>query len=369
MSTTNEVKNSTNRTVYLDLLRITATLGVLIIHTAAQKWHDISVNSLNWEILNFYHSFPRWGVPLFVMISGVFHLRPAKEGTSFQEEMKVIYKKVFRIVSALVFWGVFCNLVDLSIRFFVIHEPVTLIDIVKTPAFVIFWRGYYHLWFLYVLIGLYLLTPIFRIFVNNCKKEHIEYFLLLFFIVETLALVNNIFNCFPIFKGQTIYFTIIEMTGGMGYYVAGYYFANYKLTNKTKNGIYIIAVLFSLFTIIGSSILSIYNKEPKEELLNYLLPNSMVVAFAIFLLFQQIFNGKEFSESKKKFISKLSKDTFGIYLIHAVILKVLFDAIGINMFMISPIFSVLIIAIAVMFISEIGTILISKIPVLSKYII
>jgi surface polysaccharide O-acyltransferase-like enzyme len=358
-----------NRYIFIDLLRIAATFGVIVLHTAASKWYDTPVNSFNWQIMNIYDSLVRWTVPIFVMISGVFHLRPNKAGMSFNDEIKIILKKIVRIICAIIFWGILYNVFNMAGKYFFKNEPITLYSIIKIPGGIILGPPYYHLWFLYMLIGLYLLTPIFRCFVNNCKREHIKYYLVLFFVVGTcFPFINNVLNNFSAFKGKIIYFPVAELTGYIGYYIAGYYFANYEIKNKYKIGIYIFAVLSLLFTIIGTAIISIYKKEPIGELYGYLLPHTMFVAYGVFLFFKDMFEKIKFSDKKIKIISKLSQDTFGMYLIHALVLQI-FGTIGLNTLIINPIISIPIIAIMVMIISEIGTMIINKIPKINKYII
>jgi surface polysaccharide O-acyltransferase-like enzyme len=356
-----------NRNIYIDLLRIAATLGVIMLHTSASKWYDTPVNTFNWQIMNMYDSLVRWTVPIFVMISGVFHLH--KNDTGFKDEMGIIYKKVIRIICAIVFWGVLYNGLNLAGKYFIKHEPITLYNIIKIPGIIILGPAYYHLWFLYMLIGLYLLTPVLRCFMNNSKREHIEYILILFFIVGTcIPFTNGILNNFSIFNGKGIYFPVEELTGYIGYYFAGYYFANYELKEGIKASIYILAVLSLLFTIIGTAVISIYREEPTGSLYGYLLPHSMIASYGVFLFFRETFGKIRFSERKIRIISKISKDTFGIYLIHALILQV-FGTIGLNTLIINPIISIPIISIIVIILSEIGTIIINKIPILNKYII
>jgi surface polysaccharide O-acyltransferase-like enzyme len=87
-----------DRNVYIDLLRIAATFGVIIIHTASSKWYDTPVDTFNWQIMNFYHTAIRWPVPIFVMISGMFLLQPVNENIEFKSEIKKIGGKVLRLV-------------------------------------------------------------------------------------------------------------------------------------------------------------------------------------------------------------------------------------------------------------------------------
>jgi surface polysaccharide O-acyltransferase-like enzyme len=350
-------------------LRIAATFGVIILHVAASKWYDTSVRSLSWQTMNFYDSLVRWTVPIFVMISGVFHLRPIKTDTTFKEEMKVICKKILRICCAIIFWSIAYNFINMLGKYIINKEPFTVFSIMKIFGIIVLGPAWYHLWFLYMLIGLYLLTPIFRCFIKSCKREHIEYFLLLFFVVGTcIPFINSSLNKLSIFKARIIYLPVAELSGYIGYYIAGYYFANYKIETKIKRCIYIFAILSVLFTIIGTSFMSIYKNEPVEGLYGYLLPNTMFVAYGVFIFFQEIFDKKIFSWRMEKIILRISKDTFGIYLIHALIIQI-FGIIGLNTLIITPIVSIPIISVIVMIISEIGTIIVNKIPIIKGYII
>jgi surface polysaccharide O-acyltransferase-like enzyme len=319
--------------------------------------------------MNIYDSSTRWGVPIFVMISGCFHLRPNENGTTFKEEIKVIYKKVFRIICAIIFWGIFYNSINMVGKYFIRNETITIFDMIKIPGMIALGPAWYHLWFLYMLMGLYLLTPIFRCFINHTEKEGVEYILILYFIIGTcFPLINIILNKLPIFMGRTIYFPVVELSGYIGYYIAGYYFANNKLKDKIKTRIYFLAVLSTLITIIGTSFMSIYKNEPTAELYGYLLPNTMFVAYALFIFFNEKFRRIEFSRKTEKIISRISKDTFGIYLIHALVIE-MFGIIGLNTLIITPILSIPIISIMVLIISEIGTIILNKIPVINKYVV
>jgi surface polysaccharide O-acyltransferase-like enzyme len=368
-TTNNQFQLQKNRSIYVDLLRIAATFGVIILHVSASKWYDTPVKSFNWQIMNFYDGLVRWTVPIFVMISGVFHLRSNRKESLLMEEIKTICKKSLRIICAVIFWGFVYNGINMLGKYFIKNESFTLFDIIKIPGAIVLGPAWYHLWFLYMLIGLYLLTPIVRCFINNCKREHMEYFLVLFFIIGTcIPFINIMLNQFLIFKGKTIYFSVVELSGYIGYYIAGYYFANYKIGNKTKISIYILAILSILFTIIGTSIMSIYKNEPMGDLYGYLLPNTMFIAFGLFIFFQENFHRRIFSQRLEKIIIKISKDTFGIYLIHALVIQI-FGVIGLNTLIINPIISIPVISIMVMIISEMGTIIINKIPILNKYIV
>lgn len=76
-----------NRIEYLDLLRILASIAVVIIHICSSKWYAINSNTNEWSILNIYDSLSRWAVPVFVMISGAIFL-------SSDYSIEKLYKKI-----------------------------------------------------------------------------------------------------------------------------------------------------------------------------------------------------------------------------------------------------------------------------------
>jgi len=167
----------------------------------------------------------------------------------------------------------------------------------------------------------------------------------------------------PILGGKKIYFPVSELTGYVGYYIAGYYFAHYKTNGKIKIGIYILSIFSILFTIVGTSLEAYQRQAAIGTLYGYLLPNTMFVAYGVFLLFQQFFEKIKFSEKTERIILKISKNTFGIYLVHVLVINLLYK-IGINTLTINPILSIPSLSVLAMIISLIITKIISKV----KYI-
>ena len=80
MDVTTQTKTN-GRILYFDFLRIFATLAVMVLHVAAQNWYSTSVSSFEWQTFNFFNSIVRWGVPIFVMISGALFLNERETHT------------------------------------------------------------------------------------------------------------------------------------------------------------------------------------------------------------------------------------------------------------------------------------------------
>ena len=127
------------RILYLDYLRILATLAVILLHISAQNWREVGVNTYQWQIFNFCDSISRWCVAVFVMISGALFL-------SRRRSIRSIYShNILRLVTAALFWGVIYALI-----------------LGGTPGQILLYtiRGRYHMWFIPMIIGIYICIPI-----------------------------------------------------------------------------------------------------------------------------------------------------------------------------------------------------------------
>lgn len=366
------------RTVYVDLLKIFASLGVIFIHVGALGWYTLPSYSWDWQIMNMWHDIFRWPVPLFVMLSGMFTIKYYDLEQPLKISVGKIIKKIIHIYCALIFWTIFYNIfypiiLSYNIKEFFSNPKLFLNfnEIIRYPYNAISGVSWYHLWFLYMIIGLYLLTPIAKIFVINCKRNYFEYFLIIVFIIGMCIPLYNLFNSkidIPLLP-RKIYISIPELSGYFGYYLAGYFFSEYKLPKKINYCIYILGVLSTIFTIIGTSFISIKMNILNQTLLQPLTPNIMIQTIAIFIFFKNNFENTNYSNIAYKIITHAGKCSFGIYLVHDFMIRFVINYFGITWNTYNPIISVPIICILVFLLSYIVTLIISRIPILKKYII
>ena len=169
------------RKYYLNVLRLIATLSVVLLHTSAGVL-DNSLAPSEYEFLySYFKLLNQFAVPVFVMISGYLFLNPSKSinyGLLFS-------KYVRRIVFALFIFG---------IPMCILESTFWGENIFR--AFDNFLRGHSwaHMWYLYMLIGLYLLTPIFRPVIVNSSIKDIKIGLCLLFVLSSLLPTLNIYG-------------------------------------------------------------------------------------------------------------------------------------------------------------------------------
>ena len=67
------------RYLYADILRVSAIVGVVFLHVAAQIIYQFNTVGRGWWwTANVIDSCTRWAVPIFIMLSGMLLLDPSK---------------------------------------------------------------------------------------------------------------------------------------------------------------------------------------------------------------------------------------------------------------------------------------------------
>ncbi|WP_415186318.1 acyltransferase family protein [Shimwellia blattae] len=92
-------------------MRILSIFAVIVLHQAS-AFSLYENTSLEWWVVDFYNSFARWCVPVFIMLSGYLLLHK-------EEGFYVFYRKrLSRILIPLIFWSFFYLLWNFTIHYF-----------------------------------------------------------------------------------------------------------------------------------------------------------------------------------------------------------------------------------------------------------
>lgn len=329
------------RIIYIDVLKILASIAVVIIHVATSDTSSTPF-TYEWNILNFFNSISRWCVPVFIMASGVVFLSNNKEVT-----IKNIWVKyIKRIAITFVIWSTIY-----SITYNVIFSKNINFKIIKD-----IFCGHFHLWYLKMAIGLYIITPFLKKLTTD--KKLIQYFLVIWFIAQI---------CLGMCGIVPIYLQFVM--GYSGYFILGHYLNTYKLSNKNIKVVYVLGIIGLFVTIIGTSIIKKYSIDVtnKNIFYEYLSPNVLFMSMAIFIFIKRLIQKISINISLKKIIEKWSSYLLGIYVIHILVLEVVMN-IKTVILQYSPILTMLIIPLIVYSISTMLVIIISKVPVLKSIV-
>lgn len=298
----------------LDVLRTLACFLVVWQHVTECYYilpdFNISNNS-DTSIIGWINSLTPIEVPLFVMISGYFLLPMNTDIVQFFKRriMRVIYPFIiWCIVYALYY--VFKN-GDSWQNFFVniLHIPVN------------FGTEVGHLWFIYMILGLYMLTPIISPWLEQSSKKQIQGYLCLWGLTNCLPYIHLLFpavlgECFWNPSPMLYYFT-----GFAGYYVLGFYIRRFGAVSLRKSILLIIiGYLFTAF--FYQYRLGVATNVSELELgWRFCAINISVMALGVFSLVKNI-NWKE-KGVIPKFIADISSKSYAVYFIHLMIILLL----------------------------------------------
>ena len=341
---------------YFDPLRLLATFAVVLIHTQTPFWGDTEINSHQWQALNLYLAANRWSVPVFMMISGVLFLG------SKRTLPEIFRKNILRLLTAFVFWSA-------------IYTAICYAKGQYTPleAVFAFVEGYYHMWYLPVIIGLYLVVPILR---KIAESEPVtRYFLVAAFVMTsllptTVSLLNLQFptagRLLSKLSGQL---QMTSVTGYSVYFLLGYYLHQKQIRPLWRKRIYLAGVVSFLVTILGGSALSVWKQAPVHILYEYPAPNIFCTSAAIFVFAKYHFRYGRASGLSIRILQALSKCTFGAYLIHPLVYDILRYNLGLEVMAIHPIVSIPVVGLGVFLLSMLLSAILNCIPILKHSIV
>lgn len=292
----------------VDLIRCIAIILVIMVHTSGFPYrfpNDVvsSLDIVNWFSTNVYDAIAMVGVPLFVMLTGALLLNPDK----VDEPLRVFYKKRFtRIGIPFIFW----TLVYFVWFFNVRQNPVTLFNIEQG----LLGGSYPILWYMYLLFGLYSVTPILRVLVKHLNRQLFAYLLILWF---TGTVVTPFIHTFTSFSFNPVMFVFFDW---VGYFLLGIFLVNSKVRKSTA---YTAAILGILGAVLGDwAIAAISGPQHIGYFHGYMSFNIIIGSAAFFFLLLSIQPTKVTSHSKiNRMVHWISQNTLPIYLIHIIVLE------------------------------------------------
>ena len=267
-------------------------------------------NSDIFDLDNFTASFySKLAVPCFFMITGALLLKKEKQITV----QSCLCKYVRRILLALFLFGVPFALV----KTFFETKTLSLHSLLDAFLAVLQNESWDHLWYLYALIGAYLLLPILKRFTDDCTKNELLYACSLLLFFDCLVPVINA-AC-----GIEIAFTIWLPLRPCFYILAGHYLSEHPL--KIKLWFSFICAILLLAVIWGLD--GCMSGDLYTAVKTCLV---VLVSVAVFTAFQTLHIN--ISERTKTMLWRIDRLCFGVYLVHPVFIHLMY-----RFFHISPV--------------------------------
>jgi surface polysaccharide O-acyltransferase-like enzyme len=337
--------------VWADLIRVVAIYLVVMIHVSGQLtnvWGQIPVDQ--WMIANIYGAVARISVPLFFMISG-YLLLPRSES------LRIFYtKRMTKVLIPFIVWSLiylfwFCGN----------HANVCTVNLVSQLLLV---RGtYYHLWFLYSLISIYFILPVLRLmFKPDMDRRVLWYLIGLWLVFQPVLTIARQFWNFNINLSPPL------ATGFLCFFVLGYLLGEMTLSRFRVILAIALWILSAFVTVVGTYLLTLRSGAFNGFFYDFVSMNVIIASGAAFVLLRCMADARVFGSPRvQSFTRSLATASFGIYLIHILVIEVLNDRIPllhVNSFMGDPLWSVPLVTTIVFLLSFILVRALQKFPII-----
>ena len=341
-----------NRSFYTDILGIISVFGIVGISVISTKWSAASVGSYSWIFMTVAQSTLKFAFPAVIMISGIKYLSPTEAPT-----LKRLYSyDILRLAVILVFWsGLYIFIEKLLIKdkySFGIKQY--LADLTT---------GQNHLWLIYGLIGLLIVSPLLKKIVSD--KKILEYFLIIWIV---FTVIGNIIVSIPDpYINLEKRIKTFEMSAAIhfsGYFCLGYYLDKYEI----KKPLRILTYFLSALSIVAFTAVTYHFSVKDGKLVGIFLQNTLpmtvLIPSAFFLFAKNVFK----KQTSPRSIAFIAKASFGAYPCHAVVLKAI-ERASLLPNDIHMVYQIIITTVVTYLISLIVSAILNCIPFVKKYIV
>ena len=294
---------------WIENLRAIACIMVIVLHVTGPWLHKLrGVSHFVWNTIALMHSFTRFCVPVFVMITGALLL---SRKYSFAEFYNT---KFSRIVRPLLFWSIFYICIYLLFDWYT-GKPISFLFVSKFVLNSIFYGAAYHLWYLYLILSLYLIIPFLSSVIQKLSQSQLATIIIGWFMILTFA---------QYYESNVLINYIRLAIGYVGYLILGHALLN--ITLKHKTGILLSVALILLgWASTFFPVFKNYNTNAivLDQWFYYLNINTVILSTGIFLFLKYV--NFEFN-----LFRSIAKHSFGIYFVHLFYIMLLNKLLVVN---------------------------------------
>lgn len=325
---------------WIDLARVFACICVIISHAPIPGGSNI----FGCLSISNYYSVSGASV-LFFMISGALVLNKPQNFTSF------LRTRLSRIFLPMAIWSI----IILSTNAIYHHQPFSeLLHRISVIPFAPVVGAY---WFIYTIMGIYMLTPILSNWLNSCSKRDCEIALCFWSATLIIPYVGIFFPAIYSIVNSTGY--LFYFSGYVGYAILGFYLRRYVSLTSISLG----NLIFIAFTITIPWLMYLYTEISHQTIQSRLSWNIALMASIYFLSIKHL----SISPKWGAIFYNFANHTFGIYLIHHPIMRHVIWPLVEPLNLIYPI-QIPLVTLLTLILSYTAVELLSKLPK-SKYII
>ena len=282
------------RDTSLDITRLLACFMVVVMHSPLP-----SANA-NGQFLVALSYFTAPCIGLFFMVSGAL-LLPVKT-----DYFTFLRRRFGKVAVPTVVW----SLIYIALQLYYSKSEINVLQAVASIPFSA--QGEGVLWLMYTLCGLYLLAPILSGWLERATKREVEFVLLLWAVTLCYPLLRLWFSVNDSDTGPLYYFG-----GYAGYFLLGYYLRRYpgSISAWLSGGLALVGAILLCATKRYGIELDFYS------VFWYLSIFVAALCVALWSIVSKIANTVQFSDSVSERVSLLANLSFGVYLIHILVMR------------------------------------------------
>ena len=308
---------------YGDAMRVLGVAAIIVIHVCDMVlFSKDDVGTTHWWVVNFVDAGGRWAVPVFIMLSGALLLNPSRPQTA----MEFYRRRLARLGIATIFWSAFFMALS-------VYYTGWCVGTWDVPAGEGAWKHgiwkdllkgqpYMHLHFVFRLAGLYLLTPMLRVYVRHAPWGLRAWMMLA---VLSLAMANSVAT--PFLGTEPSGFAILWPF--LGFYLAGDVLRDVTATGRKAAWSAAGLVVSTAVIAIGTGRLTVAGQQPHAYpsmdmvMYDFLNPARVLSSFCAWFLLAWWFTRVPARSLTQRAMKALAPLTLGIYLVHPLFREVL----------------------------------------------
>jgi surface polysaccharide O-acyltransferase-like enzyme len=329
--------------VQIDLLRVMAAFVVVWVHASAvvmRDWQDL--HSIGWWVGHVSRVTGQWSPAVFIMVSGALLLsRPIETNV-----LGFYRHRAIKLLPSLIFWTMFYS------WFSICCDGATTIDALKNLVHGV---PYYHLWYLYMIAGLYFIVPLLRLVVKGSSGRELSLFVISGLVISS---VENLLTRFQWAKHDLLLSgTFLSLfLQFIPYFVAGYYL--YNRPRRASGRLYLLFALVAAGALALGTV-PIWADKPAAR---YSMLDPMAIVMTL-CVFQYGLSFQFSSDKMPALLRRIAPTAFGVYLIHPFWLSVL-NKFGLNTWLINPMLGIPIMTLAAVGLSAVSVVLLAAFPIM-----
>lgn len=295
------------RLIYVDTIRVFAMLLVVLAHACA---NDLAATprTLKWDVVNSIVIVTEIAVPLFFMISGAMVLNSRKT-----YDLKYLFKhRLVRVVVPFLVWSVVSAFLARWLA-----GPVDMNDFANTLLLMYHKPVLVAYWFMYPLIGLYLLSPFLKAIADKIDDKTLLYLLILWAVIDLV--LPTLTTTTP--KNIGMYFDSFDLGRIVVSKDIGYFFIGYRISKIERHHLKLnLNILLPIILLAINIVISFLALNKNLNFLNAVSNvNIPIIAALIFMLFKRF--EPKYTDNFSRIIELLAPLTYGVYLVHGLAIQ------------------------------------------------